>query len=224
MNSIFGRVVSALKRGAYAIRNTTALRLGPVLGLIGFSSSRLWADVNITSPTGGNNISADKALNLSSSDLTATLPPAAALAGGTTNLTVSFNATGNFTPTATDLTDGSATSSTSPTIAVSPAQFAPTTGGGAIPADGATTGTFTSLSGPSYSENASGNMGTGTIILKAPAGFVFDTGGTAPTVLSTAFLLFLRDLVQFLRLSAGSLKPAVNRGKFSTRFWSNSCG
>jgi hypothetical protein len=46
-------------------------------------------------------------------------------------------------------------------------------------------GSFTNLTGPSYSENASGNVGTGTIILKAPAGFVFDTGGTAPTMLIT---------------------------------------
>ncbi|HXJ72226.1 MAG TPA: hypothetical protein VNM37_05220, partial [Candidatus Dormibacteraeota bacterium] len=43
--------------------NTTALRLGLFLGMIGFSSPRLCANVNITSPTGGNNISADKALN-----------------------------------------------------------------------------------------------------------------------------------------------------------------
>src|SRR5262249_14648433 len=56
------------------------------------------------------------------------------------------------------------------------------TGGGAIAADGAAAGTFTSLTGPSYAENASGNVGTGTIIVNAPAGFVFDTGGTAPLV------------------------------------------
>src|SRR6516164_11299277 len=65
------------------------------------------------------------------------------------------------------------------------AQFTQATGGNAIPDDGAATGTFTSLSGPTYSENASANVGTGTIILKAPAGFVFDTGGTAPTMLVT---------------------------------------
>src|SRR5262249_43230101 len=33
--------------------------------------------------------------------------------------------------------------------------------------------------------NASGNIGMGTIILNAPAGFVFDTGGTVPTVVVT---------------------------------------
>jgi hypothetical protein len=41
------------------------------------------------------------------------------------------------------------------------------------------------LTGPSYSENASGNVGTGTILLNAPAGFLFDTSGTAPTMLVT---------------------------------------
>src|SRR6185503_16368116 len=84
----------------------------------------------------------------------------------------------------TDLTDGSKTAGISPAITVSPAQYTPATGGSSISADGAT-GTFITLTGPTYSENASGNVGTGTIILKAPSGFVFDTGGTAPTVLMT---------------------------------------
>src|SRR5262249_42450844 len=121
-------------------------------------------------------------VGLSSSDATATLPPATDLAAGTANLTVTFNATGNFTLTASDLTDGSMTPSTSPAIAVSPAQYTAATGGTAISADGAT-GTFTSLTGPTYSENASGNVGTGTIILTVPTGFIFDTGGTGPTVM-----------------------------------------
>src|SRR6267378_7501321 len=41
----------------------TALRLCLVLGLIAFSSLQLLANVAITSPTGGNNLPADKALN-----------------------------------------------------------------------------------------------------------------------------------------------------------------
>jgi len=41
------------------------------------------------------------------------------------------------------------------------------------------------LTGPTYSENTTNKVGTGTIILKAPTGFVFDTGGTAPTVAVT---------------------------------------
>ena len=79
----------------------------------------------------------------------------------------------------------SKTPSTSSSITVNPAPFTQASGGSAVPADGAATSTFTSLTGPSYSENASGNVGTGTIILKAPTGFVFDTGGAVPTVLMT---------------------------------------
>src|SRR5262249_28648359 len=103
-------------------------------------------------------------VGLSSSDVTASLPPAADLLAGTTDLMVFLNTTGNSTVTATDLDDGSKAPSTSPAITVSPAQYTQATGGGAISADGAT-GTFTSLTGPSYTENASVNIGTGTIIL-----------------------------------------------------------
>src|SRR3989442_13986658 len=71
-----------------------------------------------------------------------------------------------------------------PAITFTAAQFTPATGGSAISAD-TTGGTFTSLTGPAYSENANGNVGTGTIVLTAPSGFIFDTGGTAPTVLIT---------------------------------------
>ncbi|MFC6875788.1 hypothetical protein ACFQZF_14040 [Flavobacterium myungsuense] len=56
------------------------------------------------------------------------------------------------------------------------------TGGLAISADTFGSGTFTSLTGPIYSEGSSGNVGIGTIIINAPTGFIFDTGGTAPTV------------------------------------------
>jgi hypothetical protein len=134
-----------------------------------------WNRVNTVSDTVG----------LSSSDATAALPSATDLTAGTTTLMVTFNATGNFTLTATDLDNGTKASSTSPAIPVSPAQYTPATGGSAISAD-TTGGAWTSLTGPTYSENASGNVGTGTIILKAPAGFMFDTGGTAPTVKITS--------------------------------------
>src|SRR5262249_2103035 len=96
------------------------------------------------------------------------------------------NGNGNFTVTATDLSNGSKSPGTSSAIAVSGAQFTAATGGAAILADRAASGTFTNLTGPIYSENASGNVGTGTIILNAPAGFSFDTGGTAPTVRITS--------------------------------------
>jgi len=131
-----------------------------------------WNLVNTVSDTVG----------LSSSDTSATLPSATPLAAGTASLTVAFNANGNFTLTATDLTDGSKSASTSPAISVSPAQFTAATGGGAIPADGAVTSAFTTLTGPTYSENNAGEVGTGTIIVNAPAGFIFDNGGTAELI------------------------------------------
>jgi hypothetical protein len=120
-------------------------------------------------------------VGITSSDTTATLPANTALIAGTQNFTVSFGTNGSFALTATDLSDGSKTASTSPAITVNMPQFAPATGGTAISAD-TMGGTFIGLTGPTYTENASGNVGTGTIILKVPNGFIFDTGGTAPTV------------------------------------------
>ena len=62
--------------------------------------------------------------------------------------------------------------------------LAPASGGSAISAD--TKGSaYTSLTGPVYAEIQNGNVGTGTIILNAPAGFIFDTNATLPTVLIT---------------------------------------
>ena len=58
------------------------------------------------------------------------------------------------------------------------------TGGSAISADTAG-GSYTSLTGSVISEGATADIGTGTIILNVPSGFIFDTGGTAPTVLVT---------------------------------------
>lgn len=59
------------------------------------------------------------------------------------------------------------------------------TGGDAISADLAASGTYVTLTWPAYSESASGNAGAGTIILNVPSGFIFDIGGTAPNVLVT---------------------------------------
>src|SRR5262249_38457978 len=120
-------------------------------------------------------------VNLTSTDTSATLPPAAALVAATANPTRYFNGNGSFTLTATDLTDGSKTASTSPAISVSGAQFTAAIGGTAIPADGAVTSAFATLTGPTYSENNPGEVGAGTIIVNAPAGFIFDTGGHLPT-------------------------------------------
>src|SRR5438876_4542714 len=60
----------------------------------------------------------------------------------------------------------------------------PATGGAAISADTAATGAFTTLTGPVYAESNARDVSTGTIIINAPDGLVFDTGGTPPTVLS----------------------------------------
>ncbi|MGC9941922.1 MAG: autotransporter-associated beta strand repeat-containing protein [Verrucomicrobiota bacterium] len=62
--------------------------------------------------------------------------------------------------------------------------LAPALGGSAISAD-TTTNTFTSLTGPVYTELQNGNVGVGTIILKAPDGFVFNTNAPLPAVIVT---------------------------------------
>ena len=61
--------------------------------------------------------------------------------------------------------------------------------GGVDPAEGGTNissatagGSFTTLTGPSYYESVVADVGLGTVVLNAPAGFEFDTGGVAPTV------------------------------------------
>src|SRR5207249_5826829 len=58
------------------------------------------------------------------------------------------------------------------------------TGGTAI-SSGSAGGAYTNLTGPAYYEVTIGEAGAGTIILSVPSGFVFDTGGPAPTVLLT---------------------------------------
>src|SRR5205823_5485951 len=63
--------------------------------------------------------------------------------------------------------------------------IAAATGASAISAD-TVGGTYTTLTGPAYYQAASTDISTGTIILNAPAGFIFDASGTpAPTVLIT---------------------------------------
>src|SRR5436190_23856568 len=59
----FNRLLDLLDSSPFPIMNKTALRLGVVLGLIVFNSAQLLANVVVTSPTGGNNMPADKALN-----------------------------------------------------------------------------------------------------------------------------------------------------------------
>ncbi len=64
------------------------------------------------------------------------------------------------------------------------ATVTPATGGGAISASTAG-GAYTTLTGPVITESDAGAILTGTIVLNAPSGFQFDTGGVAPTVLVT---------------------------------------
>src|SRR5215471_9559734 len=54
---------SAREEVSHGTMKTATIRLSLILGLVAFNSPRVWANVTITSPTGGNNISADKALN-----------------------------------------------------------------------------------------------------------------------------------------------------------------
>jgi hypothetical protein len=121
-------------------------------------------------------------IGITTTDATATLPSNAALVSGRETNVVTFNTNGSFTITASDLTDGTRTANTSPAITVNAAQFTQATGGGSISADTASSGGFTSLTGPVYFETSGGNVGVGTIVLNAPSGFIFDTGGVAPTV------------------------------------------
>ncbi len=67
-------------------------------------------------------------------------------------------------------------------LAIASISITPATGGSSISAD-TTGGAYTGLTGPVITENTKGSVGTGTIILNAPSGFIFDTGGTAPTLL-----------------------------------------
>ncbi len=67
---------------------------------------------------------------------------------------------------------------------VAVATVTPATGGSAI--DSSTAGgAYTTLTGPVLTEGDAGAIQAGTIILNVPAGFQFDTGGSAPTVLVT---------------------------------------
>ncbi|MEX2117372.1 MAG: hypothetical protein WEB37_10830, partial [Bacteroidota bacterium] len=131
-----------------------------------------------------NLVSSTHTVGITSSDGAAGLPANAALVGGTRDFTVTLNTSGSQTITASNITDPTKTANTSPAISVAAVIITPATGGSAISADN-TGGAYTSLTGPAYDESFSGNAGVGTIILNAPTGFIFDTGGTLPTVLVT---------------------------------------
>lgn len=129
-----------------------------------------------------NLVSSTNTIGITSSDVAATLPGNAALVAGTKNFSVTLNTAGGFTVTATNITDGSKTANTSPSISVVLSILTTATGGSSISAD-TKGGAYTSLTGPAFSEGSSGEVGAGTIILNAPSGVIFDVGGTAPTLL-----------------------------------------
>jgi hypothetical protein len=130
-----------------------------------------WNIVNITHTIG-----------ISSSDAAATLPSNAALVAGTQNYAITLNTSGTATITATNITDGTKTAATSPSISIVLSVIGTALGGNSISADNTGLG-YTSLTGPTFTEGSSGNVGTGTIILNAPSGVIFDIGGTAPNLL-----------------------------------------
>src|SRR5436309_3781886 len=63
-------------------------------------------------------------VGITSSDSNASLPPNSSLAGGTRTFSVTLKTAGSATLTATDITDGTKTANTSPSIAVSSGAFA----------------------------------------------------------------------------------------------------
>ncbi|MEX0602617.1 MAG: hypothetical protein WD295_04695, partial [Bacteroidota bacterium] len=134
-----------------------------------------------------NQVSSTDVVQITSSDGGATLPTLYALVAGTEVFQVTLNTEGSQTLTASDLTNGTILSHTSPSITVNPGgtgTLTPASGGNAISSDN-TGGAYTTLTGPIYEEGSNGNISSGTIILNVPAGFEFDTGGTSPTILVT---------------------------------------
>lgn len=129
-----------------------------------------------------NLVSSTNTIGITSSDGAATLPSNAALVAGTKTYSITLNTSGSATVTATNISDGTKTANTSPSISIVLSVLVTATGGSAISADN-TGGTYSSLTGPSFTEGANGDVGTGTIILNAPSGVIFDVGGTAPTLL-----------------------------------------
>ncbi|MEX0845427.1 MAG: invasin domain 3-containing protein [Balneolaceae bacterium] len=71
------------------------------------------------------------------------------------------------------------------TMQVNAQTVTPATGGTGISADNFATGTWTTLSGPSIQETSPGQLQAGNIRFQVPSGFIFDTGGTDPTITVT---------------------------------------
>ena len=67
---------------------------------------------------------ASDTVHIASTDVNAALPPNAALSGGTQTFSFKFNTTGSWTVTASDTSDGTKSSNTSPSITVNLGAFA----------------------------------------------------------------------------------------------------
>ena len=168
--------------GETAVPGSVAGKMGtPVAAGIGtpfvFTVNAVDANWNI--------VNATNTITITSTDGAATLPPDAALVGGTKDFTLTLNTAGVWTITASNVGGPPPTAGTSASITAASITITPATGGGSISADDSTSGAWTALTGPLYGEAASANVGTGTIIMNAPSGFIFDVGGIAPTVLVT---------------------------------------
>jgi len=160
---------------------------GTVTGKTGSPSQQILGEsfsvtVNAVDANWNKVATAAEVVGLTSSDTAASLAANTSLVAGTLSLGVTLNTLGSATITASDLSDGSKPAAISPSITVATPLYTAATGGGAISAD-TTGGTFTVLTGPVYAEVAGGNVGLGTIILKAPPGFIFNTATPLPTVL-----------------------------------------
>src|SRR5438477_42955 len=83
------------------------------------------------------------------------------------------------------------------------------TGGSAISADN-TGGTWTTLTGPVLDESAGKEIGTGTIVLNAPSGFVFDTASTV-----TATVTRIAGAGTALTLSSSTATPTASTITFT---------
>ncbi len=162
------------------------------------SSSTIPADgtttsiITVTLKDSSNNAVSGKTVTLAKSSgagtPTITTTQGTSDASGVALFTVKSLTVGTDVFQATDTTDSVViTQTASVNFASSIVTITSATGGSSISADTNTTNgtaTWTSLTGPILSEGVTGSITTGTIVLNAPTGFVFNTG-QAITVLAT---------------------------------------
>ncbi len=83
------------------------------------------------------------------------------------------------------------------------------TGGSSINAD-TTGGSYAALTGPTITEGANKDVGTGTLILNAPSGFIFNTGQNV-----TGTVSLIAGSKSCFTLSAGTVTPATTTITFT---------